>query len=291
MNRWRLALALAAAAVLAETIAATGAETVASSRDPVWSPNGRQIAFLSDRASRGGLEDIYVVNRDGGGLRRITRRAVGKAGLAWSPDGKWIAYQASAYIDEVSRDGRRHRRLTGCCAGQPDFSPSGQRIVYANKGSIHTMRESGSGKTLVASPETADEALLAPTWSPDGRRFGFAIGTAEHGEFVTPYLAIIRQQGGPRTKLAIGHLISSTDWSPDGRRILLVEDPTPYRGSDDPRISVLDLRTRKLLDLKRKASWWARWSPDGRNILFTHGGSMLVMKSDGSHVRRLVPRR
>ena len=151
MCRWFAAFV--AAATVATGAGDSGATSPAAYQSPAWSPNGRQIAFASDRVNPGsGKFEVYVMNLDGSGLRQLTNNAgpYGKAGLAWSPDGKWIAYQDYAFIDEVSSDGTKHRRLTGYGGWAPDFSPSGRHIAYGNGAaesysSIYVMRPDGTG--------------------------------------------------------------------------------------------------------------------------------------------------
>ena len=59
-------------------------------RTPVWSPDGRRIAFTSRPDDN---SEIYVVNADGSGQRRLTRNAAGDFGPTWSPDGRKIAFE------------------------------------------------------------------------------------------------------------------------------------------------------------------------------------------------------
>ena len=56
---------------------------------PTWSPDGKRVAFISDRD---GQKDIYVANADGSGVRRLTSTAVVEQALEWSPDGKYIGF-------------------------------------------------------------------------------------------------------------------------------------------------------------------------------------------------------
>ncbi len=56
---------------------------------PRWSPNGRQLAFSSSRATS---LDVYVLSLDGGETRRITAHRAGNIVEAWSPDGQFIYF-------------------------------------------------------------------------------------------------------------------------------------------------------------------------------------------------------
>jgi Tol biopolymer transport system component len=63
-------------------------------RFPRWSPDGRRIAFMSNRA---GKNDIWLINPDGSGLERLTYAPAPVANYpVWSPDGKRLAYTAAA---------------------------------------------------------------------------------------------------------------------------------------------------------------------------------------------------
>lgn len=64
----------------------------AKDRDPVWSPDGRQIAFMSDR---GGKFQIWTTLPDGSEPRQVTDEPSGAMGGAWSPDGTQIAYRTT----------------------------------------------------------------------------------------------------------------------------------------------------------------------------------------------------
>jgi TolB protein len=68
---------------------------------PAWSPDGRRLAFTSYRDRNGRqcgrdscrwLGELYVVDADGTGLKRLTKNRLDDRSATWSPDGKWIAY-------------------------------------------------------------------------------------------------------------------------------------------------------------------------------------------------------
>ena len=61
----------------------------AQDEEPQWSPDGRRIAFRSDRE---GDYDLFVVNSDGSGLRRLTENSARETVPSWSPDGRSIVF-------------------------------------------------------------------------------------------------------------------------------------------------------------------------------------------------------
>jgi TolB protein len=98
---------------------------------PVWSPDGTRIAFV--RESEEDVTDVYVVNRDGSGLQRLTR--TGDASEpAWSPDGRRIAFsrpvargkfeEADLYVIDAEGGGlRRLTRTPGLMESGPVWAP------------------------------------------------------------------------------------------------------------------------------------------------------------------------
>jgi TolB protein len=87
--------------------------------NPAWSPDGRRIAFRRFDGQLGGPQlgsagpsDLFVVNADGSGLRRLTRNAENLRWFAWSPDGRTIAFLRNREVYTVKADGSGERRLT-----------------------------------------------------------------------------------------------------------------------------------------------------------------------------------
>ncbi len=80
---------------------------------PNWSPDGRKIAFGSERD---GNADIYVMNADGSGQQRLTRNPASDHSADWSPDGRKIVFVSdragrhAAYV--MNADGSGQRKLT-----------------------------------------------------------------------------------------------------------------------------------------------------------------------------------
>src|ERR1700761_7694373 len=64
---------------------------------PTWSPDGKSIAFISNMSGR---NNIWLVPAEGGFPTQLTVSDQRQAGVAWSADGKWIAYQSDYNGDE-----------------------------------------------------------------------------------------------------------------------------------------------------------------------------------------------
>lgn len=74
---------------------------------PVWSPDGRTLAFSSNREN--GVNGIWVITAEGGDARRVTTQAA--FGPRWSPDGQDIVYTSRRVPADRPRSGRYPRRV------------------------------------------------------------------------------------------------------------------------------------------------------------------------------------
>ena len=145
---------------------------------PVWSPDGRRIAFTS---YRDGDEDIYVVDVEGGGLVNLTRSRGTDRAPVWSPDGRLIAFRSErtgkGEVYVMKADGSAQQRLTRnpAPAGGPVWSPDGGRILFHRAEDIWVMNRDGSGQRNLT-PDVRPARIAwdgDPAWSPDGRLIAF----------------------------------------------------------------------------------------------------------------------
>lgn len=147
---------------------------------PTWSPNGSQIAFA--RETIGGSGSVYVVGTNGSDLRRITRcdsrlchGGARDENPAWSPDGKWIAFDREFDIWLVRPDGTSLRNLTqchasgleGCAATRPVWSPNGRELLFERPDGIYVMNSDGTSvKRLITNDPDNGLSYGWPAWQP-----------------------------------------------------------------------------------------------------------------------------
>jgi Tol biopolymer transport system component len=152
-------------------------QTTADDGDPVFSADGRRIAFTGSNDR--GTTDLYVRRLDGGAARLIINDA---GAPAWSSRGV-IAYVRSGNI-YVARPGGGHRRFV-TSGVLPDWSPNGRRLLLVRPlarlvfddpiGRMYVVLPSGRALRRVGAPDGASHSV----WSPDGRSIawdGFDLG-------------------------------------------------------------------------------------------------------------------
>jgi Tol biopolymer transport system component len=192
--------------------------------DPAWSPDGRKIAFASRRA---GTLDIYVMNADGTGTRRLTSSKARDAHPTWSPDGRRIAFERDGIDIYVMRaDAGGLRRISGPAASefQPAWSPDGRFIAYVRREpgvddlEIWAVRPDGSGARRVI---FLGGRSFSPAWSPDSTRIAFSSNRG--GRFFDIYTVGLDGKS-VRRFTRTGDDAFEPAWSPDGRTIAFSRD-------------------------------------------------------------------
>ena len=201
---------------------------IAQDSDPSWSPDGKRIAFWSDRGNGG----MYVMNADGEDVRLLTNQPARLP--AWSPDGKQIAFYARppgvlGDIYVMDADGNNIRQLTNRpdgCDRHPTWSPDGKQIAFAAAGrqdvdfDIYVMDTDGGNIRPLTDDRASDND---PAWSPDGEQIAFRSTRAGGGIYV------MNANGKNVRRLTFFEEDQHPAWSPDGKQIAFISlrDPIP----------------------------------------------------------------
>ena len=140
----------------------------ARDKEPVYSPDGKQIAFVSDHSGR---EEIYLIAADGaGGATKVTDQDSIKSGLSWSHDSKLLAFNTLDDKLYVYDTGAKQTRLVASSTkgnvGNAVWSPDGQWIAYSK---ADAARSTNIYLTPVVSDGTGGQERVV-TFDSDGSR-------------------------------------------------------------------------------------------------------------------------
>ena len=230
---------------------------------PTWSPDGRAIAYTSDRA---GTMDLWVRQIDSGVDTKVAAEA---AKPSWAPRGNEIAY--------ITRDGAL--AITGRAApvhasmrdpGRPTWAPEGLVALTTLQPYSSRFREGTNQLVMISTTGAPDRRLnpLAhrsigtrehdgPVWSRDGSRMAFVMDGALHVMPTTPTGEVT---GAPRR--ISSELADSPSWAADSRRLLY---QTP-RG-----LKLVDIVDSRTIDVPVPLMWQPE-IPRGRKVV--HAGRM-----------------
>ena len=248
-----------------------------------WSPDGKQIAFISNMSGR---NNLWVVPAEGGWPVQLTVSDQRQTAPAWSPDGKWIAYQSDYDGDEqwdiflVSPKTGKVVNLTSTreiAEQNPTWSPDGRYLAYEVKPKTSAAYEIDVYDTLmrevkhITTGTPQDQSNSDPIWSKDGK---YIVYSQEQAKGTDSNIFITEVATGKNTLLT-PHGGEQRYWAndidprsiPQGRKILITSNAA--NGYDN--IGLLDINSKKISWLTQD-KWRIRggeFAPDGKHLTFS----------------------
>lgn len=192
--------------------------------EPGWSPDGAKIAFASRRA---GSFDIYAMNVDGTGTKRLTSGKPIDNHPTYAPDGDRIAFVRDSDIYVMNADGTGQHGISGIEAEEfdPAWSPDGTWIAYVRRPSGVTAKElwlmHPDGSNQHALTKLGGD-VLQPAWSPDSSRIVFSSKRADGAHYELRTIGVDGKRLRGVVPTAADNFAPS--WSPDGATIAYQED-------------------------------------------------------------------
>jgi len=192
--------------------------------EPRWSPDGAQLAFLSERAPKDKLQ-LYVMPADGGEPTKLTALENGVGSIAWSPEGSRLAFvsavggQREPDSEEEKRKSRPARVITAV-----KYRFNGEGFVYDRRPHVFMVSTSSSAPVQLTDGDFID---ADPTWSPDGDSIVFA--SARHAERddddASDLWRVPAKGGTPQRLTATAGPVMLPAFSSDGRSIAYLARP------------------------------------------------------------------
>lgn len=204
-----------------------GEQSLLTSKEPImspaWSPDGRQIAYVSFEKQRA---MVYAQSLDTAQRRLIADFPGSNSAPAWSPDGRQLALvltrDGSSDLYLAGSDGQRLRRLTrdSTIDTEPVFSADGQNLLFtSDRGGRPQIYRLSLKDNSVTRLTFETGSAFSPRVSPDGK--GFVYSLLKEGVF---YIAVQDFQSGQTQILTSGGWEKKPSFAPNGKMILFATE-------------------------------------------------------------------
>ena len=252
---------------------------------PRWSPDGRWIAFLSDRSAPRAEgkkpKQIHVIAADGGEARAVTSGNYSPVDLTWSPDGATLAFVGKPDIPKPNSDVKIITRVR--------YKFDGEGYWDGRYKHIFTVPALGGAITQLTG---GDFDHIDPVWSPDGRYLAFISNRTAEADFTNVTdLWVLPLPETPGTSPGEARCLTQSvgpcslpAWSPDGTLIAYLGHDNSFMGATNlglwvvpahggaPRLLTREfdrsLTHHPITDMRTHPKVGAPvWLPDGARVL------------------------